>query len=341
MVTLQDKQENSRHHHFFSMLKILQTPLNLPLRRIGLAAGVTLLATACSGLSENTAFLPSLLPNTIAQAQPAPVQDWPLVERGIIEEHNRIRQNPQSYIPILEAYLASMDAEGNIPGGCGARCILLTEEGKPAVEEAIAFLQTQPAVGPLDFSANIAQAAKSHANEQQGGAIGHASANGDRVSDRLAKSGVESITAGENIDYGSTSAQDVLISLLVDDGVPDRGHRINLFRPEWTTAGAGCGPHATIRTVCVVNYANMSRQLTVVNNGTVDMLSLQVNGTNLLGESLVVGESREIAIAENQSCETTATLQISGGYNSLVWNNVTLCGGTMTLEADNSLSLRY
>ena len=316
-------------------------PVNLPIRRIGLAAGITLLATACSTISENTVLVQSLLPNAVAQAQPVPAPDWLSTERGIIEEHNRVRQNPQSYIPILENYLASMDADGNIQGGCGNRCTLLTKEGKPAVEEAIAFLRTQPAVSPLELSANIAQAAKSHANEQRNGAVGHTSANGDRVSDRLAKSGVESIISGENIDYGSTSAQDVIISLIVDDGVPDRGHRINLFRPEWSTAGAGCGPHATIRTVCVVNYANTSRQLKVVNNGTVDLLSLQIAGVDVLGGPLTGGESREIELEQNQSCETDATLQISGGYNSLVWNDITLCGGTMTLEPNNSLSLRY
>lgn len=323
------------------MLKTLQTHIKLPLKSIGLAAGVTLLTTACSTISsEKTAFLHSLLPNAVAQAQSVS-SDWLSIEREIIEEHNRIRQNPQSYIPILEDYLASMNSEGNIPNGCGDRCTLLTEEGQPAVEEAIAFLRTQPAVDPLEFSANIAQAAKAHATEQRNGAVGHVSANGDRVSDRLAKSGVESISVGENIDYGSTSAQEVIVSLIVDDGVPDRGHRISLFRPEWTAAGAGCGPHASIRTVCVVNYANASRQLKVVNNGTVDLLSLQVAGVEILGGPIGVGESREVAIASDQSCETDAVLQISGGYNSLIWRDVTLCGGTMTLETDNSLSIRY
>ncbi|MEL6939210.1 MAG: hypothetical protein AAFO84_08455, partial [Cyanobacteria bacterium J06598_1] len=81
--------------------------------------------------------------------------------------------------------------------------------------------------------------------------------------------------------------------------------------------------------------------LSVVNNGTVDLVSLQVAGMNILGEPLRVGESREIAIAPNQSCETDLTIQLASGYASLDWNGVTLCGATMTLGDSGSLTLSY
>lgn len=325
--------------------RINSSRINWPLRRIALAASVTVLATALGQPPAQKPFstvtmVRSLLTGAPAQAQSASI-DWSAVEREIIAEHSRIRQNPQSYIPILEAYLASMDADGNIPGGCGPNCTLVTKEGKPAVEEAISFLRSQPPVGPIEYSNVIASVAKSHAQSQRNGATGHVDAAGNRSPQRLSQAGVEYSRVGENIDYGSTDAQEVLISLLVDDGVADRGHRINLFDPDWTTAGAGCGPHAAIRTVCVVNYARISRQLKVINNGTLDLLSLKVADADVLGGALSAGDSRELTVAEGESCTVDLTVEIAGGYSPLLWRDLLLCGGTMTIEPDNTLSLTY
>ncbi|MBE9060487.1 CAP domain-containing protein [cf. Phormidesmis sp. LEGE 11477] len=180
--------------------------------------------------------------------------DWLSIEESIVAEHSRVRQNPQSYIPILEDYLASMDAQGNIPGGCGHNCTLLTHEGRPAVEEAIDFLRSQSPAGPVSKSSQVASVAKAHATDQVHGATGHNGSDGSSFFDRLNSFGIQSSGAGENIAYGPTTARDVIMSLIVDDGVPGRGHRTNIFADDWTVAGAGCGPHATFRTVCVINY---------------------------------------------------------------------------------------
>ncbi len=328
------------------MLKALHAQLNharlnLPWRRIALAASITLLATALGRPTDKPfSIVQSLLPVSPAKAQPAP-SNWSTIEREIIAEHSRVRQNPQSYIPILEARLSTMNAAGNIPGGCGPNCTLVTEEGQAAVIEAIAFLRSQSPVDPITYSAEIASVAKAHAQGQQNGTIGHVDAAGNRSPQRLSNAGVEYSRVGENIGYGSTSAQDVLVSLIVDDGVADRGHRINIFEPEWTTAGAGCGPHATIRTVCVVNYAKITRQLTVTNNGTVELQSLKVAGTDILGGPLPLGSSRDITLAESQRCTANLTVEMSGSYTPLVWNDLLLCGGTMTINSQNSLNFSY
>jgi len=195
-------------------------------------------------------------PVTPTSAKATNSTSWSAIEQNMILEHNRIRQNPQSYIPILENYLASMNADGNIPNGCGQNCTMLTREGKPAVEEAIRYLRNQPPVGSLTLSPAIANVAKSHAQDQRNGATGHRSSDGSSLVDRFNRAGVQNVAMGENISYGPSTAQAVVMALIVDDGVADRGHRTNIFAPRWRLAGVGCGTHATYRTVCVINYAS-------------------------------------------------------------------------------------
>ena len=185
-----------------------------------------------------------------AQAQIALRPDWSDLEQEILAE-----QNPQSYIPILERYLANMTEDGYVIHGCGQNCVLTTREGRSAVREAIAFLERQPAVVPLAESGAASRAAKSHARDQRGGATGHVSSDGTPFWERLSQFGMRNVGMGENIAYGARSAEQVVMNLIVDDGVPDRGHRTNMFAPNWAVAGVGCGDHATYRTVCVVDYA--------------------------------------------------------------------------------------
>jgi len=60
---------------------------------------------------------------------------------------------------------------------------------------------------------------------------------------------------GEAIAYGPDRAEDVILQLIVDDGVPDRGHRRILFNPAYALVGAACAPHPVWRTVCVLDFA--------------------------------------------------------------------------------------
>ena len=49
------------------------------------------------------------------------------------------------------------------------------------------------------------------------------------MTERIEKYGEWNGKIGENIDFGSNEAMEIVISFLVDDGVSSRGHRMNLL----------------------------------------------------------------------------------------------------------------
>jgi uncharacterized protein YkwD len=273
------------------------------------------------------------------------------LEEDLLIEHNRLRTNPQSYIPSLQALLARMDGDGNIPHGCGPHCTLHTEEGHAAVQEAIEFLRTQPSVDPLLYDPRLASSAQRHAMDQAGGAIGHDGSDGTSPADRIEQVIEKSFATGENIAYGAEPiAQQVVQQLLIDDGVADRGHRTTLFSPDWTAVGAGTGPHTGFRTVYVMNYAKLPKdtagynsQLALSNQGHVNLIALSVlnHGADLLGgRPLKPGESRRIDLPAGLSCCVDMEIHFGGEYEPLVWNDLYICDAEMTLEPNNHFTVK-
>ena len=81
--------------------------------------------------------------------------------------------------------------------------------------------------------------------------MGHSSSDGTSMSDRLLKFGVFGGLCSENISYGPNDGWDIVKGLFIDDGVPSRGHRHNLFNPNVKVIGVGCGTHKVYRNMCV------------------------------------------------------------------------------------------
>ncbi|GAA0769232.1 CAP domain-containing protein [Ideonella azotifigens] len=113
--------------------------------------------------------------------------------------------------------------------------------------DALSRVMEQP-VKPLVLSNCLSNAAQGHVAEQgPEGATGHYSANGASPSDRATRHLSGTAYCGENISYGMPTPRDVVIQFVVDDGVPTRGHRENLFKDDYKSVGFGFGPAQEIR----------------------------------------------------------------------------------------------
>ncbi len=195
----------------------------------------------------------------VALAQPGAgagqtFQPWS--EPRIVAEINRARADPAAYAEELRVYRSGF--EGAIVRIPGNPALVRTREGVAAVDDAINFLQAQPALPPLADSARLTLAAADHVADQgPRGLEGHGGSNGSTSATRIRRrGGARSATVAEALTYGSANPAGVVRQLIVDDGVPQRGHRALLFSPTYRAAGAACGPHARHASMCVIDLSS-------------------------------------------------------------------------------------
>jgi len=175
--------------------------------------------------------------------------------RQILAETNLARSEPKRYA----GYLREMRQRytGKAYRLSGSATMIMTTEGVAALDEAIAFLSRQAPLPKLAWSDGLAAAAADLVRDQaQTGEVGHDGSNGDGVRKRIERHGDWSGRIAENISYGPSKARHVVIELIVDDGVTDRGHRKNIFNREFKVAGVACGTHQVYRRMCVMDFAS-------------------------------------------------------------------------------------
>ena len=130
----------------------------------------------------------------------------------------------------------------------------LAYEDRDAVEEAIGFLMRQPPLPPLRSDDRLAAAARAHTSAQgPRGELGHGAPGSLGL--RLQRNGMWAGLAAEDISYGHDTARDVVRQLIIDTGVPNRGHRNNIFGRAYQVAGVGCGAHRVYGSMCVIDFA--------------------------------------------------------------------------------------
>jgi uncharacterized protein YkwD len=172
-------------------------------------------------------------------------------EKEVIFELNKARSNPAKY---AEKYLENLTGayDGKIlkiPGETPIK----TQEGKKALLECIRSMKKAAPLPLLYPSKGLSQAAELLVKDQQKtGKVGHIGKDRSNPQDRIEKYGNWLDKFSENLTYGKNSPQRVVISLLVDDGVPGRGHRKSLLSNSYKAVGVATGNHPNYKEMCVV-----------------------------------------------------------------------------------------
>lgn len=173
-------------------------------------------------------------------------------DAALLKEINYLRAGPNAYAVEL----------GRIATGYRGRYYVEADgtphasiEGGGAVRAAAAALAAAPVEPALRPDPILRAAARAHAEDQgRGAGIGHVGGAGDSPGDRVRRLGGD-IYVSEVISYGMHNPADVVRQLVVDDGLPGRGHRRLLLSPMFHYAGIWCGPHAAEGTMCVIDLA--------------------------------------------------------------------------------------
>ena len=181
------------------------------------------------------------------------------LEKDIFYLHNELRENPQSYIQKLKDTLKYFRNKIFHPPGEDP---IQTYEGPEAVDDAIQFLKTQKPVDLLVYNEGIAQACKDHAFDiGTKGLTTHEGSDDLNISERIEKYVEWDGGAAESLDFGFRNAENIILNLLIDDGVKDRYQRNNLFNDKFKYIGIGAAPHREYGTCVVIGYAMNVRPL--------------------------------------------------------------------------------
>ncbi|MFC1482925.1 CAP domain-containing protein [Candidatus Margulisiibacteriota bacterium] len=158
-------------------------------------------------------------------------------EKKVIFEINKVRTNPKKY------------AEEIVKP--------VKDTSKEAKELYYELLKTVPRK-PLQPNKGLSLAARDHAKDIGGkGIMSHTGSDGSTMIDRIKWYGSFSgiYGAAENIACGLNKAEDIVRDLLIDRGVPGRGHRKNILIKEMTQVGVSIQPHSKYKYSCVQAFA--------------------------------------------------------------------------------------
>ncbi|MFT4760052.1 MAG: LysM repeat protein, partial [Saprospiraceae bacterium] len=148
-------------------------------------------------------------------------------ELQMLEEINLIRSNPKGYIPYIQQYIK--DVKSGKSFGFG--------DPVTVSYELIKQLENTAPLSILEPAECVYRAAKIHGEDRKGaGSNDHVGTDGSWPWDRILKECDYLKDGNENLVGGPSSIRKAVILLLVDDGIPNRGHRSTLLNPSWKYA---------------------------------------------------------------------------------------------------------
>jgi len=222
-----------------------------------LVISVATIVSAQPAATETTAGTAALAPAQ-QQAESGPIFPSP-VEADVLKWLNIARTDPKGFRQSLHEMMQKFDEKNPLMYHIdGDPVALLTTEGRIPVVEAIKALkvqETKPALKALMFADGLNRAAREHARDMGTfGLYSHTGTDGSSAWDRIRRYGKWKVKAAENMRTGFNSGLHIVRYLMVDDGEPDRSHRINILSPEFERVGISVQPHKVYDWVVVIDF---------------------------------------------------------------------------------------
>ena len=173
--------------------------------------------------------------------------------RDIVNVLNMVRTDPPSLIPYAEEHLNSFLDEYSYKDPFNRpNTSISTKEGRRAITECIQFLRETSAVPPVEQNLCLENAACEYAEIL----IGCIDVTAPPIGEHIRKYGNWRGSIGQTISYGNKDAISIILSLVIDDGSTDKGHRKSVFDPNFLQVGAAFAEHEQQKTCCVIEFAN-------------------------------------------------------------------------------------
>ncbi len=151
-------------------------------------------------------------------------------EEQMIEEINIMRRDPKGYAREVEAYINQVKNDEMLDAAYKAEEISTAKE----LIEELKLLNPLPI---LESHQGLHKVGITHGKDvQKQGMIGHLGSDGSWPWDRVRRD-TELSDGNENLVAGGNTVKESLMILLVDSGIPGRGHRKTLLEPKWTYCG--------------------------------------------------------------------------------------------------------
>jgi uncharacterized protein YkwD len=175
------------------------------------------------------------------------------IDADVLAEINLVRRDPAGYIKFLEEWKKFYKGnEFSMPG----EQTIVTNEGTAVVDEAIEFLRSLKPMEAVAMNNGLISAANTHLKDMQTNNLrGHQGSDGSLPDARVERFGTLEGSVGELIDYGGKNAREIVIKIILDDGVGNRGHRLKLLSPNFRQIGLAIGDSKEHQSLCVVVMA--------------------------------------------------------------------------------------
>lgn len=161
-------------------------------------------------------------------------------EKEVLNLLNQVRTNPQGFIT---SHVKDYLKENNLSNNSYAKSLM-------------ADLKKCKKMGELQLSKPLTDVARLHAQDMgKTGTVGHTSSDGTPFHERIRNQAKARGMIAENCEYGHDTAMDIVMALLIDDGIQSLGHRKNILEPKYRWIGIAIEPHKTYRSNCVMDFA--------------------------------------------------------------------------------------